>query len=273
MEQKSSKRIVSLDSNFEHAEFISARTDTKQRLGELFIQHPTKLEMFGLRQVSSKIPKFKHQKPLFELPMSDTQRSITNQTTSIIDCSKCNQSLSKMINNKYHHEQLILSQPTLVAEEKKELQVQPPKRLVSHHGRQKNDLPPILAHPNISPPPYFPQSPKIQRKQKTLGKLSFGRISKKLDHDLIQGIQQELQKQLNNTLQKDYPITKILQKHQNLKRSKLITLSQAIKDFKKSVSTEDKSNTFELFKLKEKELNQLISGHNYEIYQTIDDII
>ncbi|CAD8204520.1 unnamed protein product [Paramecium pentaurelia] len=273
MEQKSSKRMVSLDSNFEHAEFISARTDTKQRLGELFIQHPTKLEMFGLRQVSSKIPKFKHPKPLFELPMSDTQRSLTHQTTSIIDCSKCNQSLSKMINNKSHHEKLILSQPTLVAEERKEIQVQPPKRLVSHHGRQKNELPPILAHPHISPPPFFQQSPKTQRKQKTMGKLSFGRISKNFDHELMQVIQSELQKQFNNNLQKEQPTIKMLQKHQNLKRSKLISLSQAIKEFKKSIQTEDKSNTFELFKLKEKELNQLISGHNYEIYQTIDDII
>ncbi|CAD8119935.1 unnamed protein product [Paramecium sonneborni] len=273
MEQKSSKRIFSLDSNFEHAEFISARTDTKQRLGELFIQHPTKLEMFGLRQVSSKIPKFKHAKPLFELPLNDTQRSLTHQTTSIIDCSKCNQSLSKMINNKSNHEKLILSQPTLVAEEKKEIQMQPPKRLVSHHGRQRNELPPILAHPHISAPPFFQQSPKTQRKQKTMGKLSFGRISKNFDHELMHVIQSELQRQFNNDLQKDYPINKMLQKHQNLKRCKQVSLSQAIKDFKKSIQSEDKSNTFELFKLKEKELNQLISGHNYEIYQTIDDII
>ncbi|CAK67054.1 unnamed protein product (macronuclear) [Paramecium tetraurelia] len=213
MEQKSSKRMCSMDSNFEHAEFISARTDTKQRLGELFIQHPTKLEMFGLRQVSSRIPKFKHKKPLFELPMSDTQRSLTHQTTSIIDCSKCSQSLSKMINNKTHHEQLVLSQPTLVAEERKELQLQPPKRLASHHGRLRNELPPILAHPNISPPPSFQQSLKTQTKQKTLGKLSFGRISKNLDHDLMQVIQSELQKQFNNNLQKDYPIAKMLQKY------------------------------------------------------------
>ncbi|CAD8125146.1 unnamed protein product [Paramecium sonneborni] len=266
MEQKSSKRMICLDQNFEHAEFISARTDTKQRLGELFIQHPTKLEMFGLRQVSSKIPKFKHSKPLFELPMSDTQRSLTNQTTSIIDCSKCNQSLSKMINNKSNYEQLILSQPTLVAEEKKEIQVQPPKRLASHHGRQRNELPPILAHPQIQPPPFIQSSSKTQRKQKTFGKLSFGRISKNFDHELFNVIQSELQRQFNSGLHKEYPINKMLQKHQNLKRCKLISLSQAVKDFKKSIQIEDKSNTFELFKSKEKELNQLISSHNYEIY-------
>lgn len=61
MESKSSgtKRMISVGSlsNFERAEFISAKTDTKQRLGELFIYEPTKLEsivsninlVFGLR--------------------------------------------------------------------------------------------------------------------------------------------------------------------------------------------------------------------------------
>ncbi|CAD8079402.1 unnamed protein product [Paramecium sonneborni] len=266
MESKSSgtKRLISVGSlsNFERAEFISSKTDTKQRLGELFIYEPTKLEMFGLRQqiVSTRIPKFDHPKPMFELDYQP-QKTLTH-VASQTECQKCNQSLSRIIQPKQNMESLHLSAPSLQPYEKQEPKVIVPKQLQSHVARQKKkDLPPILQYSFISPPPDFTQSAKAVREQKSLGKLSQGRISKKFDNELVKVIQSELSKQLHKIedeiQDKGYSVPI---KYQNLKRTKQMTLSKKIKLEKQSQILNEKKteSQFYLQKEKEKEIRQII---------------
>ncbi|CAD8154641.1 unnamed protein product [Paramecium octaurelia] len=259
MESRSTgtKRLISVGSlsNFERAEFISSKTDTKQRLGELFIYEPTKLEMFGLRQqiVSTRIPKFDHPKPMFELDYQP-EKTLTH-VASQTECQKCNHSLSRMVQPKLNMEQLHLSAPSLQPYEKQEPKVIVPKQLQSHIVRQKKkDLPPILQYSFVQSPPIFTQSAKAVREQKSFGKLSQGRISKKFDSELVKVIQQELSKQLHKMedeiSEKGYSVPL---KYQNLKRTKQMTLSKKIKQEKQSQILNEKKTESQFFMQKEKE--------------------
>ncbi|CAD8175204.1 unnamed protein product [Paramecium octaurelia] len=259
MESKSTgtKRLISVGSlsNYERAEFISSKTDTKQRLGELFIYEPTKLEMFGLRQqiVSTRIPRFEHPKPMFELD-SQPDKTLTH-VASQTECQKCNHSMGKIVQPKLNMESLHLSAPSLQPYEKQEPKVIVPKQLQSHVVRQKKkDLPPMLQYSFIQPPPVFTQSAKAVREQKSFGKLSQGRISKKYDNEMVKVIQQELSQQLHKIedeiSDKGYSVPI---KYSNLKRTKQMTLSKKIKQEKQSQILNEKKTESQFFMQKEKE--------------------
>ncbi|CAD8099592.1 unnamed protein product [Paramecium primaurelia] len=267
MESQTTRRMISQESILEPAEFISARTDTKIKLGYLFIQNPNKLEMFGLRQVSSRLPKFKKDKPLIELPQSETSKSLVHKSQSI-ECKKYNKTLSKLVLNKSYQEQLVLQNPTYVPEDKKEQIKSPQKILQSHHSRQRKELPPILANLNLSPPPFDTIQMKKEKKYKIQGKIYLGRLSKMY----CKQRESDNQKQLFDQLSLESPNAKMLMRNQNLKRSKQISLSQAIKVLKKNQQQENRSRLDYLFKSKERELMYLIQG-NDDGCQTIDDLI
>ncbi|CAD8208922.1 unnamed protein product [Paramecium octaurelia] len=267
MDSQTTRRMISQESFLEPAEFISARTDTKIKLGYLFIQNPNKLEMFGLRQVSSRLPKFKQGKPLIELPQNENQKSLVHQSQSI-ECRKHNKSLSKLILNKSSQEQLILSNPTFVPEERREQMKSPKRILQSHHSRQRKELPPILANANLSPPPFDTNQMKKERKQRISGKIYLGRLTK---FDSKQR-ESDLQKKFVDQLSFESPNAKLLMRHQNAKRAKQISLSQAVKVLKRNQQQEKRTRLEYLFKSKEKELISLIQG-NDEQYQSIDELL
>ncbi|CAD8118369.1 unnamed protein product [Paramecium sonneborni] len=259
MESQTTRRMIQQVSILEPTEYISARTDTKIKLGYLFIQNPKKLEMFGLRQVSSRLLKFTQEKPLCELPSNKISKSLLHKSESI-ESQQQKKNLSKLILNKSCQEQLVLSNPTLVLEEKKEQITQHSKILQSHHCRQRQELPPILANSNLSPPPFDTNQVKKERKQKILGKIYLGRQTKFYKKQTEQNNQKNFIEQLSF----ECPNVKMLLKNQNLKRSKQISLSQAVKEFKKNQELENKGNKINLFKSHEKELISLILGNDQE---------
>lgn len=61
--KSSNTKRIHLNTYMDRAEFISSKTDTKQRLGELFIYAPTKLEssMFPLLCISVRAPLLDYQ--------------------------------------------------------------------------------------------------------------------------------------------------------------------------------------------------------------------